>query len=215
MTNGSSHGGRVTAVRLRQKALSNYYESPNLCKRCGAVIMVPENMKVTQVRKKTYCNRSCSVGYNNHVFPKRKRTWEERPLKTHNCLNCNGEINSRDGRRKYCEACKAIVRHQAIEYLDGRTKGDLFTKSVNWQAARSSLRGHAFKAFLRSKMPRRCVVCHYFIHVEIAHIRPVKHFPNDALVSDINDISNLVALCPNHHWEFDHGLLDLARVVIE
>jgi predicted restriction endonuclease len=23
----------------------------------------------------------------------------------------------------------------------------------------------------------------------------------------VNELSNLVALCPNHHWELDHGLL--------
>ena len=25
----------------------------------------------------------------------------------------------------------------------------------------------------------------------------------------VNDLSNLVNLCPNHHWELDHGMLNL------
>jgi hypothetical protein len=25
----------------------------------------------------------------------------------------------------------------------------------------------------------------------------------------VNSLDNLVGLCPNHHWEFDHGLLQL------
>lgn len=30
-----------------------------------------------------------------------------------------------------------------------------------------------------------------------------------ATISDVNDPSNLVALCKNHHWEFDNGHLSL------
>jgi len=33
----------------------------------------------------------------------------------------------------------------------------------------------------------------------------VADFPDDALILEINDIKNLVALCPTHHWEFGHG----------
>jgi predicted restriction endonuclease len=25
----------------------------------------------------------------------------------------------------------------------------------------------------------------------------------------VNSLDNLVGLCPNHHWEFDHGLPQL------
>ena len=32
-------------------------------------------------------------------------------------------------------------------------------------------------------------------------------FSDDAKISEINDIRNLIALCPNHHWEFDNGKL--------
>lgn len=26
-------------------------------------------------------------------------------------------------------------------------------------------------------------------------------------MEEINDINNLIGLCPNHHWELDHNLL--------
>jgi predicted restriction endonuclease len=45
--------------------------------------------------------------------------------------------------------------------------------------------------------------------VDIAHRKPVSKFSDDTRVSEINDISNLAALCKNHHWEFDHGTLEL------
>ena len=37
----------------------------------------------------------------------------------------------------------------------------------------------------------------------------VSDFDDSALISEINSKDNLIALCPNHHWEYDHGLLKL------
>ena len=28
-------------------------------------------------------------------------------------------------------------------------------------------------------------------------------------IEEINNINNLIGLCPNHHWEYDNGLLEL------
>ena len=52
-------------------------------------------------------------------------------------------------------------------------------------------------------------ICGYDKHYEIAHIKPVSDFEDDALITEINSIDNLIALCPNHHWEFDNGLLNI------
>lgn len=41
-------------------------------------------------------------------------------------------------------------------------------------------------------------------HIEVCHIRPIADYPPDTLLSVINDTSNLIGLCPNCHWEFDH-----------
>jgi predicted restriction endonuclease len=30
----------------------------------------------------------------------------------------------------------------------------------------------------------------------------------------VNAESNLVPLCPNHHWEFDHGLIPIERIAL-
>jgi hypothetical protein len=54
-----------------------------------------------------------------------------------------------------------------------------------------------------------CAVCGYDKHVETAHIKAVASFPDTATIREINAPSNLVGLCPNHHWEFDNGLLEL------
>ena len=87
------------------------------------------------------------------------------------------------------------------------TKGELFSNRKNWQSARTAIRKLADMIFKKSNKPQKCAICGYDKHTEIAHIKAVSEFSDDVFISEINDINNLVALCPNHHWEFDNGLL--------
>jgi predicted HNH restriction endonuclease len=43
--------------------------------------------------------------------------------------------------------------------------------------------------------------------VECCHIKGIGTFSKETLIGEINNIKNLVFLCPNCHWEFDKGLL--------
>ena len=54
-----------------------------------------------------------------------------------------------------------------------------------------------------------CDHCGYSYHVDICHIRDLSSFDDQTPVSIVNDLSNLVALCKNHHTEFDNGDLIL------
>jgi hypothetical protein len=55
--------------------------------------------------------------------------------------------------------------------------------------------------------PRKCAACGYSLHVDICHIRDVANFPDTAILGEVNDSANLVALDKRCHWEFDHGYL--------
>lgn len=82
------------------------------------------------------------------------------------------------------------------------TKKELFEHRSGYQNARSAIVKNAKTCFLKSSKPKKCAVCGYDKHYEIAHIKAVADFDDDTL-------DNLIALCPNHHWEYDNGLLDL------
>ncbi len=94
----------------------------------------------------------------------------------------------------------------------GRTKGEIFEDSATWQAGRSKIRIHAVKVFEHHDIPRVCIVCGYDRHIQISHVKPVSSFPDSALISEINAIENIVSLCPNHHWEFDNGLISIEEL---
>jgi 5-methylcytosine-specific restriction endonuclease McrA len=73
----------------------------------------------------------------------------------------------------------------------------------------SRIRELARLAYKRSDKPKQCVVCGYQLHYEICHVIPISDFSIDTSISVVNALSNLIALCPNHHWELDNGYLTL------
>ena len=123
------------------------------------------------------------------------------------CNHACSAIYSNKGRKK--ENPASSPKTEADDFMGRRTKSDIFSECKNWQSARSGIRKHACNVFKKSGVPRKCFVCGYALYIEIAHIKSVSSFDGDALLKEINDISNLVALCPNHHWEFDNGILKL------
>lgn len=60
-----------------------------------------------------------------------------------------------------------------------------------------------------ARVPRICCICGYNLHVEVAHVKGVSEFDDSAEIGEINCTTNLVYLCPNHHWEYDNGHLEL------
>lgn len=178
-----SLGGQATALILRKKALEAYYKNPNICHSCSSIIMVKEHEKVPAVRKKKYCNKLC-LGKAHKLkwidFPKKRKT-------------------------------KKFINKSKFYYLENLTKGKLFQITTNWQSARGCIQKHARFVFEQSNQLKKCRMCSYDKHYEVCHIKGVSDFNEDSLiVEEINKIENLMALCPNHHWEFDNNLIDIS-----
>lgn len=129
------------------------------------------------------------------------------------CLNCKKPFEaprSKSGgysRVKYCgPLCSPAAG--GIERLEAMTKGEAFQK-YGWHAARSHINEKARHKYWRAGKMTVCSRCSYTNHVEVAHIRGIADFSDETPIREINDLSNLLALCRNHHWELDHGLLKL------
>lgn len=162
-------------------------------------------------KEKTLCSRNCS----NLLFAQRAQ--EKRNVKKVEllCLKCgtNPVPIGKNGRSRPNKVCHTCAPHNMDKNplkiaITRQTKGDLFAKSKSWQSARSTLQGHA-RSVLVFTRKLRCHLCGYAKHVHTSHIKPVSTFSDDTLIGIINHPDNLVPLCPNHHWEFDAGLLVL------
>jgi DNA-directed RNA polymerase subunit M/transcription elongation factor TFIIS len=105
--------------------------------------------------------------------------------------------------RTYCDSCwYSLYGPNAKNF--SKTKEELFKNKSTWQSARSSIQRSARRVYQYSDKPKHCTKCGYDKHYEVAHIKSVADFPSTALVSTINSIDNLIALCPNCHWEHDN-----------
>lgn len=112
---------------------------------------------------------------------------------------CNVSCLGKSRRKEKIVEIKPVIS-------DDPTKKELFDRCKNYQSARSTIRKRAQQNYQFSNKPKKCSKCGYDKHYEVCHVRSVSDFPGDALVSEINNIENLIALCPNCHWEFDHNI---------
>ena len=136
----------------------------------------------------TWVDISKKIGYSTVMSSFLKKEVKKRCAQLNLSLNINSNTNKKIGLR---------------------TKGEVFNGRKNWQSARGAIRKHALFVYKKSNKPFVCAICGYDKHIDIAHIKAVADFDDDTLISEINDINNLIGLCPNHHWEYDNGLLIL------
>ena len=205
-----SAGGKARGDLQRKEAIESYYLSPNICEHCNSIINVSENEKVADVKKKKFCNHSCAAIFNNKS--KQKESSKFTKIKITNCTNCNILVelkrhkNGSYTKRKFCNDCLKFKRNgRSLEDMfESQTKGSLYKRRKNWQSANSGLRKHARQVYFSSDAPKHCKECGYDKHIEVCHIKQVKEFDDDVSVVVINELNNLVALCPTHHWEFDN-----------
>lgn len=139
---------------------------------------------------------------------KNSKTWKELGEK----LGYKNTISS-NNKQKIIDRCSKLGIVSFIikksNPVEKQTKGQLFGSRKNWQSARTAIRKSAQKSFEDSGKPYKCSICGYTNHIEIAHIKAVSDFDDDILISEINNPDNLIGLCPNHHWEYDNGLLKI------
>ncbi len=195
--------GKKVVNSQREKALERYYENPNRCLYCDEVIMVKENASVWDAQIKKYCNSSCQ---NKHLNPLRRQ-------KTAVCKSC-GKTYERYRTKggvwscsKNCPDCQKLGYGRTIEFMH-KNKAQVYNEYSSTYSARNAIAQNAQVVYKNNGGTCCCHLCYYDKHIEICHIKPVSEFDHLALMQEINIISNLIGLCPNCHWEFDHGALD-------
>ena len=179
-------GAQVTKKILQERAFKNYYDNPKICKNCGNVIKIKDGKKASETRKKVFCDNSCSATYNNKVreLKREKKLKEIKPIKQ---------------------------KKEKFEFLLDMTKKELYDRHGVYHVFRAVIRKHAHYVFNKHTTKKECLICGYSNHVEVCHIKSVSSFGDNDKIRDINSIENLVGLCPNHHWEFDNGKIDISR----
>lgn len=153
-----------------------------------------------------FCSRSCSAIFTNKEFPKRKT----KKL----CITCNQPVSSY--RNSRCKIHQKEYIETRYDYIQELTLEDYWSKKSLSNLHSSSKNAHIrllARSHFKDLKNKPCSNCGYDKHVELCHIKPIKEFKSDSKIKDINSYSNLIQLCPNCHWEFDNGFLNLFPVL--
>lgn len=140
-----------------------------------------------------FCSKSCAAKFNNKT-PKRKIT--------RLCTRCDQTVLSY--RHSLCgDHWEFYKKNQYQNKTIGEYREKLSVKGKPGSWTHVHIRSFA-RSWHKDLASSPCAHCGYSKHVEIAHIRAVTSFPDTALLSEVNALSNLLPLCPNCHWEFDN-----------
>lgn len=148
-----------------------------ICNGCGKETINPK-----------YCSRSCAATANNKVQVKRSLEGT--------CHSCACPIRSS---RKYCKEC--FTRRPGA--MQDMTLGEAIYDKHHPSSAFALVRSRA-RATKKATLTKVCERCGWDKHVEVCHKKPISEYPKTALLSEINSEDNLLILCPNCHWLFDH-----------
>jgi len=187
------------------------------CQNCGKSLIK---------HQKKFCSRSCSVSKNNTKPRNRLKPSIETLKKYGECSKCKCSLDHKQ-RRTLCENCKNIQdvtleesiydkHHTSSAYALVRSRARKIAKDLGMKKCENCgyNKHHTSSAYalVRSRARKiakdlgmkKCENCGYNKHVEIAHKKAISTFDKSTLLSEINHPSNLIALCPNCHWEFDN-----------
>ena len=182
------------AVRIRQKALeriNKYNSAPNKCKHCGNGILHKKGrLRETLIKK--FCGHRCAMLSNEGV-----KEYNKNKRKKRRCCICNKELSAQRVRVNAIY-CSRECWSKGPYFVSGKTKKEVSNRSIY---------NNALGKF--QKIKKTCVYCGYKKFAEVHHIKPISKFLPTVLVSEINNCRNLALLCPNCHWEFAHGMIEL------
>lgn len=172
------------------------------CDQCQCEFVRPDGRGGDPRSKHCFCSKKCSATFANHAKPKRKKL-------VRICTKCKAEFVPVK-RQSNCRLCDAA---QVTETLKRMTMREyLATHKYLAHANRlTAIRG-AGRIWNKHMLLLPCAVCGYRNHVELHHIKQISSFSEDATLGEINAESNLIQLCPNHHWELEHKLISIDSI---
>lgn len=119
-----------------------------------------------------------------------------------------GHLKDRKNTREcsYCKESETLFRTLQYYWELPSVKN----KHASWKNCH--VRVLARDWYAKSSVRRACLNCGYDKHIEICHIKPVSDFPGSATIFEVNNPENILTLCPNCHWEFDHQMLSIESI---
>lgn len=162
-------------------------------------------------QKETKNAKCCSQSCWGKCLPHRAK---KKPV---SCITCGIQISEKYKRKKFCDKCRKQPMRDCGKLNDWSqiTFNTLLSHNPSifhvHNRIRQAARNKIFPKRKNASHVKVCEYCGYNRTVEVCHIKPIASFSRDEPISSINSLDNLICLCPNCHWEFDNGLLDINK----
>lgn len=168
-----------------------------------------------------FCSKSCAKGFStklkrkeiNQGLSKKNKgkryigngvqieTKSSSILLKNKCEYCGKETTNKRFCSKTCLERSKQLRQQTL------TLQDFVNRGKHPRVRFNGIRSEARRILKNAGIEKKCCICGFDVVVEVHHIRAVTDFPFSATLSEVNAISNLLYLCPNHHVMVDKGLI--------
>jgi predicted HNH restriction endonuclease len=106
---------------------------------------------------------------------------------------------------------KYKIKYEKLnETFDSLVK--ILNKKVLGNTSVETIRKESRKKYIENYANMDCVHCKHSGSTQVCHIKAISEFNKLSLVEDINDLSNLIGLCPNCHIDLDrHKKFEVTR----
>lgn len=172
-----------TNTVLRKQALIDYYNNPNCCKYCGRVIVVKENDRIYDVRRKTFCDQQCALNYRkDNLIPKYYMA----------CSECGEKINP-ENKSGLCPSC--------LKKKKDEEKIQKWKETGDTGCGVSTTLRNCIRDYIFQKQDEKCAICGLDGQWNGKELRFIlDHIDGDA---SNNFEYNLRLICPNCDSQLD------------
>ncbi len=173
------------------------------CANCNKkVTRFPSDIKKAK-SDNIFCSKSCAATFNNK---KTKIKHGQNIIKEYSCSQCDAIFKSDETNINKHITCSTACWQEA------EMKTKFIKDSLREGTNRYNLLRQNARSYSKYIYPRHCMLCHYDKHIEVCHIKDLKDFDINLTAYEVNNKYNLIHLCPNCHWEFDHNLIDISII---
>lgn len=183
-------------IQLSYSTVIEYNNNPNKCLYCSSDILCI-NRKLNEVKIKKFCNTSCAASFNNAG----SRKHGDAPV----FCACGNSKTKKSNKCKKCRIEDQSKNYEQKTLLESCNKKAIYTAS-KFNEIRSKARAKLIKLGVEKKC-KFCTTDEFIDILEVAHIKGIREFSEDTKIEEVNNISNLMYICPSHHRMFDKKLI--------
>lgn len=202
-----SKNHNVVPVFCSKKCQKDWYKENSYveveCKLCGKKYEILKSEYNKSKNKNFFCSHSCAAKFNNKT-----RVYKIKESEDNVCPICGNK------KVKKSKTCKKCYKQNRKSNIKAKTLGYFIEGKKYLGSKCTEIRKDAKRTIEESYVEKTCAYCHNHEFdgiLEVHHIKGILEFDKSATIEEINDINNLVWLCPNHHRMLELGLIKLEK----